>query len=291
MKPSRLALLACLTLCVSTATAQTAAVMIAMPLPTRVAPTDLIVIGKVTGFADKAESVLPYPGAPKAMDYQIAIVKVDETLLGKGVKEVRVGFIANTGTVRPGIGRRLGFTLTNGQEACLLLVKHPVGDFYTGQAAQDAINKVGNTNFEKQVAEIKKCAKLLADPKAGLDSKSADDRLLTAAMLVAKYRAYRPSATAPKQEPIDAAESKKILTILADAEWADKVAFDQVQPQRVFSQLGLQAADGWTPPRDAAMFKEAAKKWLKDNADKYRIQRNVFEMKKDAKKPAPTFVK
>ena len=48
-------------------------------------------------------------------------------------------------------------------------------------------------------------------------------------------------------------------------------------PQTMFYRLGVTAADGWTQPKDFKQFPEAAKKWLTDNADKYRIQRFVRE--------------
>jgi hypothetical protein len=50
-------------------------------------------------------------------------------------------------------------------------------------------------------------------------------------------------------------------------------------PQTIFFQLGLTPKDGWTPPKDFKQLPDEAKKWLKDNADKYVIQRFVYEKK------------
>jgi hypothetical protein len=46
-------------------------------------------------------------------------------------------------------------------------------------------------------------------------------------------------------------------------------------PQAMFFRLGLTAKDFWTPPANFKDTPEAAKKWLKDNAGAYRIQRYV----------------
>jgi len=43
----------------------------------------------------------------------------------------------------------------------------------------------------------------------------------------------------------------------------------------MFFQLGLTPADGWTQPRNFAEIQEAAKKWLKENAGKYKMKRYV----------------
>jgi hypothetical protein len=253
------------------------------PIAKRVAVSDLVVVGKVTGFADKSVKAEPFPGAKTEVEYQIAIVKVEDTLSGKAVKEIKVGFIPPATGPGPGPIRRYpSFSLARDEEACLFLVKHPTQDFYIGQAYYDKIAKAGNTNFAKEVDEAKRYTKLLADPKANLASKNAEDRFLTAAMLLSRYRTARPSATPAKQEPIDAAQSKAIMLALAEADWDAKptVGF-AMTPQNTFYLLGAQAKDGWTQPRDFKEFPAAAKKWLKDNAEKYQIQRYVTETKKE----------
>ena len=122
-------------------------------------------------------------------------------------------------------------------------------------------------------------AKLLAKPMDGLKSKDADERLLTAALLIARYRT--PKAGQTRTESIDADESKLILQTLADADWtarAPKVGF-QMNPQNLFFRLGVTPKDGWNQPKDFKKLQEEAKKWLKDNADKYRISRYVDDQK------------
>jgi hypothetical protein len=266
--------------------AKAIALPLAPPVAKRVAMADLVVVGKVTGFADKLESATAFPGAKDKTDYQVAVVQVDESLQGgKGLKEVRVGFLPSAPGVgtRPPIRRFPTFRLEPGQEVVLFLVKHHEGNFQIGQAYYDVIVKAGNANFDKDVAEAKRAAALLADPKAGLESKDAADRLLTAELLISRYRTARQSATPAKQEAIDADESKLILKTLAEADWNAKPAVPQLTPQMAFGQLAVGPKDGWTPPADGTKYAEAARQWLKDNADKYRIQRFVREEKKDDK--------
>jgi hypothetical protein len=270
------------------APAQAKMMMIAPPpLAQRVATADAVVVGKVTGFADKAVAAVRYPGGTDMVNYQIALVKVEDAVLGvKDTKTVRVGFLppappapAGGPGFRPPIRRYPQANLTLNQEACLFLTKHPAGDFYVLAAYYDVLNKTGNPAFEKEVAEVRRCAKLLADPKAGLRSAKKDDRTDTAVMLVARYRNQRWYAgKPPKAEPIDAAQSKAILKALADADWTlTNPRQAQTSPQAMFNRLGLTAKDGWAPPRDAKRYADEAKAWLKDHADSYRIQRFVNE--------------
>jgi hypothetical protein len=289
-----LAGLACLAATAAPAFA-VAIMMIPTPLPQRVALADVVVVGKVTGFGDKLVSAKPPYGGDK-VDYQIAIVQVGDAVLGaKDAKEIKVGFMPapagpGPGPIRPGIRRFPQFNLTLDQEGCLFLMKHPTEDFYIGQNYNDFISKKDNADFDKNMDEVKRCVKLLADPMAALKGKNADDRTLTAEMLAARYRIARPGAT--KTEAIDAEESKQILLALADADWTPPkpngpgpigLRMQTMTPQNTFFQLGVTPADGWTPPRDAASIPDAAKQWCKDNAEKYRIQRFVADEKEEKK--------
>jgi hypothetical protein len=222
------------------------------------------------------------------VDYQIANVQVGDALLGaKDAKEIKVAFLPPASGPGPGprIRRFPQFNLTLDQEGCLFLVKHPTEDFYIGQNYYDILGKTDGT-FDKDMEEIKRCVKLLADPSAGLKAKSADDRFVTAAMLVTRYRTQRSGAA--KTEPIDAEQSKQILLTLADADWTPpKVgvigrAAIPLNAQGLFFQLGLTEKDGWSVPKDASAIPDEAKKWLKSNAEKYRIERFVAD-KKDEK--------
>jgi hypothetical protein len=266
------------------------AIMAPPAIPMRVAHADLIVVGKVTKIEDKTVSATTFPGAKDKAEYQIAVVKVDDPILNaKGIKEVRVGFVpAPAGGIRPGI--RPGFrpvSLTEDEEGCLFLTKHHEGDFYIMPAYFDAVKKANNTNYEKEVEETKKAAKLIADPMTTLKSKDADERFQTAAMLIERYRTVKqPTPNVPKQEPIDAAESKLILEALRDADWTPPKPmpgrFITMTPLNSFFRLQLTKEDKWTPPTDGK-FAEAAQSWLKDNADTYRIKKFVADTKDEKK--------
>jgi hypothetical protein len=271
------------------------AVMIApQPIPLRVAHADVVVVGKVTKIEDKLVSAPAFPGAKDTVGYQIAVVKVDDPVLNaKGLKEVRVGFVpppAPGGGPGPRlIGPRFrGITLVEDEEACLLLTKHFDGDFYIMSGPYDAIKKANNANYEKDLEEAKKAAKLLADPLANLKGKEADDRFQVAAMLIERYRTTKlPAGNPPKQEAIDAAESKLILEALRDADWAPPKPtpgrFFVLTPVNTFFRLNLTKDDNWSPPKDGTRIGEAAQAWLKENADTYRIKKFVAEKSDDKK--------
>jgi len=268
-----------------TATVSAKAMMIAPPPGIqRVAMADCVIVGKVTSLEGKTVKAARFPGDKDKADFVIATVKIETGLIGTGdMTSIRVGFVPPVDPIRPGPGpirppiRRLPpIKLEVGQEACLFLTKHPDEPFYTIPAYYDIINKKDNPNFDKEMESIKKGAKLLSDPKAGLDSKSADDRYLTAALLLTRYLAVRPSPMPPKTEPIAAEESKKILQALADADWTkNEPMMWQMNPQAMFNRL--QHKSGWTQPQNVKEIPEAAKRWLRANAESYRIQRNVYD--------------
>jgi hypothetical protein len=288
----RQTLLTALVLLAVTGPASAVAVMI-QPVPQRVATADVVVVGKVSAIESKTVAATQFPGAKDKAEYTVAVVKIKDALLGaKGLTHLKVGFIMPKdppapppgGPIRPTLRRPPQAKLEADQEACLLLKKHHEGEFYILPAYADLIDKKG-PNFDKDLALVKKCAKLLADPKAGLKSKDADERTLTAGLLVVRYRtAGVPNA---KTEPIDGDESQLILKALAEGDWSKPFAQDTITAQAAFARLNLTDKDGFvfrpgagTPP---TAYQDAAKAWLKAHADGYRIQRFVDD-KKDEKK-------
>jgi hypothetical protein len=269
------------------------------PLYERVAQADCIVIGKVTGLEKKTVAARPFPSAPQKNEYQVATVKISESLVGaKGLTDLRVGFIAPAradilpqpadgggGPVRPAIRIRPPYyqpRLTVGQEGLFFLGKHSEEDFYVLSGYQSVISKQDGETFKKELAQVKHCFKLLEKPTASLKAKDASDRLLTAAMLVSRFRHFKPGMTyPPKTQPVDARRSKLILSVLAEADWSQMDQQNRLSPVMVFSQLGLTDKDGWTPPRvtqDYAREMAAAfKDWYQKHGDTYRIQRIVEE--------------
>ena len=207
-------------------TAPVRALMIApAPIPQRVALAQVVVVGKVTGFADKTVSAPAFPGATDKVEYQVATVEVKDALQGaKDMKEIKVGFIppGAGGPVRPGgpIIRpgRGGVNLVVDQEYVLFLNPHADAPFYVVDGFAGAIAKKDNPNFDKDMDEVKRLAKLVADPMAALKGKNADDRTTTAEMLVARYRTPRPmSANACKISLLSSASTSSVFASPAPA--------------------------------------------------------------------------
>ena len=125
----------------------------------------------------------------------------------------------------------------------------------------EVIAKTGNANFAKDLATIKKYVRLLAKPLVGLKSKAIDDRFVTAAMLIARYRALPPGATSARTEQVSAEESKLVLQALIDVDWSKRNPIPdlaRLSPLGLFYRLGLTAKDGWTPPKDGRAYNDAA---------------------------------
>lgn len=250
------------------------------PVLNRIAPAEVIVAGRVSAIEDKDVEAPHSPGAAQKAKYRVAIVTISDPILGaKGLKTVRVGFFPVGG---PNAGRRpwqYTSQLKAGEEVTLLLRKHHSGDFYFAPAYWDVLRSEA-PNYAKETAEIRRYAKYLADVPAGLKSKNASDRFLTAALAILKHRTRGPGQNA--QEPIDAAQSKQLLKALHGADWSGVIKGVQPNPFTVFNQLGLTAKDGWQPPAGAKGLQEyvdAARAWLQKNSDTYRIQRFVSNAK------------
>ena len=63
-----------------------------------------------------------------------------------------------------------------------------------------------------------------------------------------------------------------------------RFGFQMNTPRNLFYRLNLTPQDGWTAPEDLKKFPDAAKKWLRDNADSYRIKHFVSATKKEDSK-------
>jgi hypothetical protein len=261
-----------------------AALIAPWPIPVRVAQADAVVVGKLGKVEEKNVSATAFPGAKDKVEYQVLKLQVEDGILGaKKGDEIRLGFVPPPPTP-PGVivtGSR-PVVYSTGQEGLFFLSRHHDESFYVAPMYFSLIDKK-NPTYAKDLELTKRCVKLLEDPMAGLKSKEAEDRLITAGMLINRYRS-RPGGPNPnpKTEPIAADESKLILHTLADADWAmkntpgDPFGF-QMMPQNLFGLLGLTDKDGWTQPKDFKDVPEAARKWLKEHADTYRIQRFVAE--------------
>jgi hypothetical protein len=258
--PGGLAALAAFALTASSLPAKVAA---PPPVPYRVARADVALVGKVVRVEDKAVTL------PDGAEMRVAVVQVGTPVMGlNGVTHVRVAFPAGENTRFPHM------SLKAGQEGLFTL--HDAGakePLYAARYYWDVVAKDG-PQFATEVEQAKKFGKMLDDRLAGLKSADEKERLLTAALLVTRYRTSEPGAA--KQVPIDAAESKLILEALAAADpTAEIPQLPGATPLSLVLQLGLDARDGWEQPKDFNALAAAAQKWLRDNAGTYRIRRGV----------------
>jgi hypothetical protein len=245
-------------------------------MPHRVATADFVVVGTVVRIEEKPALALPYPRAKEKVEFQVAVVKIDDVVLGaKGLTHVRVGYFPGQPPWHLGIPP---VPFVKDLEVCLFLVPHFDGNFHIPPMYYDILDKKTTPDYDKEVAELKRLVKLLSEPREGLTSKSAADRYTTAGMLIDHYRRLKPGVSGRKEEAIDAELSKLILQTLAEVDWKKPPDGEPawVYPQSLFLTLGLTEKDGWKPPPgDLAMQKDAAKKWCKENAGTYRIKRFV----------------
>jgi hypothetical protein len=231
------------------------------PISDRVAASAAVVTGKITAIEKRTVK------AKDGTEYHIAVVKIDEGLLGTwGLTHVKVGFVPH-----PRVNT--WENLKVGQEGCFLLSKVAGQPFLVIRSQEDLLLKSEYAeHYQKNLEAVRRCARALENAAAGLKSKDPEERYLAAAMLVKKYRVRRD--TPGKFEPLPVAQSKPILEALAGvATWRNNREDRGLNPSTVFYQLGEKP--GWTPPNSFEQFVDEAPKWLKANAGTYRIQGRV----------------
>jgi hypothetical protein len=297
------------------------ALMPAMMPGNRLAPVDVVVVGRVVAFEPMDVEATPAPNQGK-VNYRIAVVQVTEAIQGvkKDVQTIRVGFVAQ-GNVAPGginggaggvqilpavqpaiqpvppggFGRRPYYgpmQLQMGQDGIFMLSKHHKENFYLAPNFTSFINRQNNPNFDNEVKTTKQITKVMENPMAALKGEDAQERTMAAAYLITKYRT-NTTGQPTKQEPISVEESKLILNALAKGDWTVG-RFNQAIPSsfELFNQLGLTAKDGYNPQniRNQQDIVQAMQKWLTDNSDKYVIQKLVADPNAKVQPGNPTDV-
>lgn len=244
------------------------------PIPFRVATTEILFVGKVTGVSEKLVPAEIDKDDPQQM--QVATVEVKSALMGKVSGKVEVGYF-------PSMGRRPGVSVQKGDEAIFFVRKHPSKkNVYVAELYYSVLNKRDNPQFAAELAQVKAAAEIVMNPSKALLSRLLADRETAAGLLITRYRT--PTVEG-KQEVVPTAESKAILQALAEAEWAPGRVYNPMSARIAFNRLGLTAKDGWTPPAAADQFTEAAKKWLKENAGTYKMMRYVRDEGKRPEEP------
>jgi hypothetical protein len=248
------------------------------PGPVRIVNSDAVFVGRVVELEPVDVEAKAFPGAKETIKYRIAIVKVNQVIRGlTNEKTLRVGFIPPAAP-KPGVftsgGGRGRPQLIAGQEGLFLISKHADGKFYLAPDYGYFVSRQ-DKNLDNEIKTARKVVAILADTKTALQSKDADERLMAASIVVAKYRTQK--APFPnKEEPISAEESKLILGAIAEAKWGPFM-FGQAHPQQLFFQLGVGPKDDWKAPtkiNGPDDLRKAVQAWIRDHGD-YRIKRFV----------------
>ncbi|WP_439626773.1 hypothetical protein [Gemmata sp.] len=274
------------------------------PPGARAISADVVIVGKVVGFAkEPVQAASPFRGAKDMVAYQVATVKVETGLVGaEKFKEIKVGTVLppkidpNANPKLPRIGGgprgRFGAELKEGQELILFLVKHPTADFYIIPGVALPIDMKGE-QAKKDLEAVKGVAAVLADPAKALKADKPEARAEAATVIVMKYRAYPALGGEVDQAAIPADESKALLKALGEGDWSmTNRRFDAPpSPLQAFQSLGLTPKDGWVepvivaapgaPPVDyGAVQRDAFLKWLDGPGRDYLIKKNAPKLMK-----------
>jgi hypothetical protein len=260
----------------------------------RVAWSDLIVVGKVTEIEEKPARDDELPGQRKGWYTRVARVEVSEVLLGPNkVEPLRLAVnpmwmkppaswsdlerIYGKGKVPKEMPRVQPFE--KGRQGIFFLSRRSPGEVYVPTDHPIFTDK-GDPVYEEELKRCKRLVRLLADPKASLRSKDSADRRATAAMLLWRYTVDRYGTN--KTELIDAEESKLILGVLAESEWARTAKDPDEAPMHILYGWARPTLDaGSDAPRHSLSVDDfdPLREWVQKNREKYRIKRYVWEDK------------
>ena len=170
-----------------------------------------------------------------------------------------------------------------GQDGLFFLRKHHQGDFYQGFVRFGGfVDSRDGASFTKNLEDVRRLNKVLEAPMEALKAENATNRFVAATMLIHRYRLSWLKERKLPEKAIDAEESKLLLKTLAEADWQD-MNIEAItgsmypgHPYRVFLELGVKKADGYDPPANPTEFRHTfpyTQRWIRDNQEKYRIQR------------------
>lgn len=247
------------------------------PIPQRIALADLVVQGKVIHIEEEAVAASPLMALPQfkqSVNFRVVRIKPDKIFVGekKELKEIRVGVPQPPSRAGKAVTPKI--TLGLDQSGIFFLRKHPEEAFFVAQDFSDFLDHAKSKNFARDQALAEKCAGLISDSSAGLRAKEATDRYVTAAMLIFRYRTPRHAYPGtPVTEAVDGKESALILKALTEADWNEKGLPSAMAPISLFLRLDLTEDDHWRTPDDPKDLKEAARNWLRNHGDSYRLKK------------------
>jgi hypothetical protein len=270
---------AALLACAAPTPAQRGGLAPPQPVPLRAVFSEVVVVGTLGKAEEKTIPATVFLGAKAKAEYRVLELKVEEGLRGAKKGDVlRFGFLVprpdrNGRVPRPDTPEAV--TYRTGQGCLFFLRKHHDEGFYTPLEYGLPIDQKGKS-YAADLKLTRRCLKLWADPKAGLRAKVAEDRLLTAGLLIHVYRHYQAGKYGLETEEIPAEECKLILRALAEADWEAKVrpgGSVEMTPRWLFFRLEIGFKDGWGPATGVDEINRSARKWVQDHADTYRIRR------------------
>ena len=237
------------------------------PIAHKVGAADCVVLGKITAIQANSMpgQVYRYSPTPQ-MAFTIVEVEVQESLYGlKDMKQVRFGF-RDVKAYKP--------NLAVGQTGYFCGVQVGMNAFYI--VPLHCFCEQNDPSFAKDLASARRLGRLMGDPERGLNAKDADERLLTAYLLLLR-RCYVPwrHGEPGKTQPLDAEQSKLILLALAGADWNKHrlEVRDAVAALQLAVKFGAPVLKDFPPNQADEGWPAAAKQWLKENAASYRIHR------------------
>jgi len=235
------------------------------PLAHKVAIAECVVLGKITAIQEKPAQG---KGEIRRWDFTVVEVEVRESLYGaKEKKQLHFGF--------PNIDKQaVKAGLTVGQIAYFCGLRDGENDFYI--VSVGCFCAANDRGFDKDLTAARRLGRLLQDPEEGLKSTDREDRLLTAYLLILRncYVPWR-RGLAGKAKPIDAEQSKRILLALAEGDWKNNSpeVRDAVAALQLSVKFGASPLKDFPTAQDHEQWPAAAKQWLKQNAESYRIHR------------------
>jgi len=276
------------------------------PATIRAMYSEVVVVGKVVEIEKDTVEGPAFANAPKdqKLTYKIAIVKIDEPLIGaKGLTQLRVGFPADAPAVPapaplpgggPGGGppRRVArpggtvVALTAGMEGCFFVDPLPGADFYVVSSQGPPLNKKDD-NYDKELKAVQAVVKTVDDPVGALKAKALDDRFQAAYALLLRYQTVKGGTGRVSREPVPVEENKLLLGVLAELPWLPKDGAGpgpggQPAPNRSLLWYMVNWNEyGFRPPKNAPggdynqLMDEATSAFLKENGGKIQLKRAV----------------
>ena len=234
------------------------------------AVSDAVVVGTIASVEDDPVKAKSHPDAKEEEEYRVLVVKVDTVVHGvKNVTHVRVAMpVAEY--------LQVSQTYQKDNKFLFYLMQHSTTELLLPSSNQKPVN-LADKNADEIVRRAKLVGAAIKDPMTALKAKERDDRVLAAIGLVTYYRRHAGGNHETTYRPAD--ESKLILEVLAEADWANGRSPDEGGVYNL--TLGMNLEDfGWhalgnTGANPAAEQQEAFKKWLADKGKDARVKHYV----------------